>query len=328
MIQVTSTATGSSAPFTASFVAGTGGNFLTVTPSSGNTPATLTLAVNAAVSNTLAAGSYTGDVQVSSGTGAVQTIKVTLLVSPAGTPVVLGITSAGSYQPGAISPGEIVTIFGNGIGPATPATGTAAQPTANGTVPTTLAGVSVTINNVPAPLIFVAAGQINAVVPYEVAGQTSVPVVVQTNGTPSAAFTVPVTTTTPAIFSLSQNGSGQGAILNNADLSVNGASNPAAPGTVIAIFATGEGQLVPAGTTGCINGGTLPLPKPVGNVSVTIGGQPASPILYAGEAPDSPCGVIQINATVPANLAAGPQPVGLTIGTVTNTNQNITVVVK
>ena len=100
------------------------------------------------------------------------------VVSPAGTPVVLSITSGASLQPGAVSPGEIVTIFGNGIGPATPATGTSFTPTASSTVPTTLANVTVTFNNVPAPLIFVAQGQINAIVPYEVAGQTSVPVVV------------------------------------------------------------------------------------------------------------------------------------------------------
>jgi trimeric autotransporter adhesin len=326
-VQVTSSASGASVPFTAAFVPSTGGNFLTVTPSSGNTPATIALSVDAAVSSALAAGTYSGDVQVSSGSGAVQTVKVTLVVSPAGTPVVFSINSGASLQPGAVSPGEIVTLFGAGIGPATPATGTSFAPTASGTVPTTLANVTVTFNNVAAPLIFVAPGQINAIVPYEVAGQTSVPVVVTNNGTTSATFTVPVTAVAPSIFSLTENGSGQGAILNS-DASINGVSNPAAPGTIISIYATGEGQLVPAGTTGCITGGTLPLPKPVANVSVTIGGEAATSIPYAGEAPDSVCGLIQINATLPADLAAGPQPVVLTIGTASNTGQAITVAVK
>ncbi len=209
----------------------------------------------------------------------------------------------------------------------TPPTGTSFEPTASGTVPTTLANVTVTFNNVPAPLIFVSQGQINAIVPYEVAGQTSVPVVVTNNGTTSATFTVPVTAVTPSIFSLSEGGSGQGAILNS-DASINGASNPAAPGSIISIYATGEGQLVPAGKTGCITGGTLPLPKPVADVAVTIGGEAASSILYAGEAPDSVCGLIQINATLPSDLTAGPQPVVLTFGTASNTGQSITVAVK
>ncbi len=325
-IQVNS-ATINMLPFTATFVPSTGGNFLNVTPSSGNTPATITMSVNASVADMLAAGTYTGDVQVSSGTGAIQTVKVTLVVSPAGTPVVLAITSGASLQPSAVSPGEIVTIFGNGIGPVNPPTGTSFTPTASGTVPTTLANVTITFNGVAAPLIFVSQDQINAIVPYEVAGQTSVPVVVKNNGATSASFTVPVTAVAPAIFALSENGSGQGAI-ENSDASVNGTGNPAAPGSIISIYATGEGQLVPAGTTGCITGGTLPLPKPVAAVSVTIGGEPASSITYAGEAPDSVCGLIQINATLPSDLSAGPQPIILTIGNASNAGQSITVAVK
>jgi uncharacterized protein (TIGR03437 family) len=266
-------------------------------------------------------------VQVASGTGAIQTVSVTLVVSPAGTPVLLSITSAASLQPGAVSPGDIVSIFGNNIGPATPATGTVFTVTASGTVPTTLAGVTVTFNGVPAPLLFVAGGQINAIVPYEVAGQTSVPVVVNNGTASSATFTVSVTAVVPAIFSLAENGSGQGAILNS-NGTVNGPSNAAAPDSIISIYATGEGQLVPAGTTGCITGGTLPLPKPVAAVSVTIGGLPATSIAYAGEAPGLVCGVIQVNATIPPGVGAGPQPVVLTIGSASNTGQAITVAVN
>ena len=329
MVQVTSTTSGVSAPFTASFVPSTGGNFLTVTPTSGSTPATITLAVNATVASALAAGTYTGDVQVSSGTGAVQSVKVTLLVSPAGTPVVFSVNSAASLTTGAVSPGEIVTIFGSGIGPASPTTGTSFAPTSTGTVPTTLANVSVTFNGVAAPLIFVASNQINLIVPYEVAAQVgqSVPLIVTNNGTASASTNVQVVATAPAIFSLSENGSGQGAILNQ-NASINGTSNPAAPGSIISIYATGEGQIVPAGATGCITGGTLPLPAPAGTVSLTIGGQAVTNIEYAGEAPDSVCGLLQINATIPSNVAAGAQPVVLTIGAATNTGQNVTVAVQ
>jgi uncharacterized protein (TIGR03437 family) len=328
MVQVTSTTSGTSAPFTASFVPSSGGDFLTVMPSSGTTPATLTLAVNSTVASALAAGTYTGDVQVSSGTGAVQTVKVTLVVSPTGTPVILTVLSAASFQPGAVSPGEIVTLFGNNIGPATPTTGTPFAPT-NGTVSTALAGVGVTFNGVPAPLIFVAPGQINLIVPYELATQVgqTVPVVVTNNMTASASMNVSVAATAPAIFSLTLNGSGQGAI-ENQDASINGSSNPAAAGTIISIYATGEGQIVPAGVTGCISGGTLPLPTPVAKVSLTIGGQAVTDIEYAGEAPDAVCGLLQINATIPSSVAAGAQPVTLTIGAVTNSSQNITVAVK
>jgi uncharacterized protein (TIGR03437 family) len=155
----------------------------------------------------------------------------------------------------------------------------------------------------------------------------SIPVVVTVNGTASASLSVSVVATEPAIFSLGQNGSGQGAILNQ-NATVNGVSNPAAPGSIVSIFATGEGVVTPANKTGCITGSQLPLPTPVGAVSVTIGGQAALPITYAGEAPELVCGLIQINATIPADLGAGAQPVVVTIGANSNTSQNITVAVQ
>jgi uncharacterized protein (TIGR03437 family) len=285
--------------------------------------------LNAAVTTTLAPGAYSGAITVASPNvpGGNQTVTVNLTVTAGPTPVVLSVTNAGSLQPGAISPGEIISIFGNNIGPITPASGTGFQLTAAGTVPTTLAGVTVTINNVKAPLIFVGPVQINAIVPYEVAGQSTASLVVSLNSATSTGTTVQVVPTAPSIFTLSQTGSGQGAILNQ-NGSVNGTTNPAAKGSIIQIFGTGEGQLVPRVQTGCLSGPALPLPTPVAApVTVTIGGQPATPVTYAGEAPNLVCGVIQINATIPTNIGSGPQTVVVTIGSSTNVQQNVTVVV-
>jgi uncharacterized protein (TIGR03437 family) len=169
--------------------------------------------------------------------------------------------------------------------------------------------------------------QINAIVPYEIAGQTSANVVVMFGGSNSAQLQTSVVDTRPAIFSLSQGGSGQGAILNQ-DYSVNGTNKPAAKGSVIQIFGTGEGQLVPAVLTGSVTPGVAPFPKPVAsNITVTIGGQPAQ-IQYAGEAPTLVSGVFQINAVVPASIASGNQPLVVTIGSNTNNTQSITVAVQ
>jgi len=159
-----------------------------------------------------------------------------------------------------------------------------------------------------------------------VAGQVTVNVTVQFGTVTSAVFQLKVTDTTPAIFSLTQNGNGQGAILNQ-NGSVNGATNPATRGTIIAIYATGEGQIVPGLATGSVTPGTPPFPKPVANVSVTIGGQPA-PIAFVGEAPTLVAGVLQVNVTVPSNIGTGPQNVVLTIGSNTNALQTITVAVQ
>ena len=327
-VQITST--GANIPITATFTPTTGGNFATLSLTSPTAPSTLNISVNAAVAQSLAVGTYSGKVDVASSSipGGDQFVTVNLTISAGTTPAILEITNAGSLQPGPIAPGEIISIFGTNIGPAAPASGTGFQPTSNGTVPITLAGVAMTINSVPTPLIFVAPGQINAIVPYEISGQTTANVVVSLNGATSASFQVQVVPTSPAIFSLSFTGNGQGAILNQNN-SVNSTSNPAAKGSIIQIFGTGEGQLVPAVQTGCFTGLTLPVPKPVATpITVTIGGQPATPITYAGEAPGEVCGVIQIDATVPTTIGSGAQPVVLTIGTATNSQQNITVAVQ
>lgn len=324
-VQVTST--GGNVPFTAAFAPNTGGAFVTVTPASGNTPGTLTIALNPAVIGTLAAGSYKGTVNVSSPNiaGASQSITVNLALAAGTTPVINALTSAASLQPtNSVAPGEIITIFGTNLGPVTPANLTL---TSNGTVSTNLGGVTVLFNSVAAPLTYVSATQINAIVPYEMGSVTTATVAVQFGGATSANFQVQIVPTAPAIFSLSQGGSGQGAILNE-DGKVNGTANPAAKGSIIQIYGTGEGALVPAGTTGCVTPGTPPFAKPLAQpITVTIGGQPAS-ISYAGEAPTLVCGAIQINASVPNSISSGPQPIVLTIGSATNSQQNITVAVQ
>lgn len=326
-IQVAST--NGSVPFSAVAVAapGTASNgivFVTVTPTSGNTPSNISISLIQSVVQTLAAGTYTNTISLSSGsTGAIQPLTVTLTVTSSGPPTITAITSAADFLATSVAPGELVTIFGSNIGPATPAS---LQLTSSGTVATTLSNTSVTFNGVAAPLVYVSANQINAVVPYEVATLSTASVVVMNNSTNSATFQVNITPTAPAIFSEGSNGSGQGAILNQ-NLSVNNASNQAAPGSVIAIYATGEGQTTPAGVTGSVTPSTgSSFPKPVLPVTVTIGGQPAT-VLYAGEAPGFVSGVLQVNAMIPSGIGGGNQPVVLTIGGVASPNV-ITVAVQ
>ncbi|MBV8819342.1 MAG: hypothetical protein JO022_13370, partial [Acidobacteriaceae bacterium] len=107
----------------------------------------------------------------------------------------------------------------------------------------------------------------------------------------------------------------------------NSSANAAARGSVIQIYATGEGVLNPAASTGSVTGGTAPFPKPIANVTVTIGGQPAT-LQYIGEAPTLVSGVLQVNAVVPTNIGTGPQTVVLSVGSVSNSQQTVTVAVK
>ncbi len=188
-------------------------NLITVSPTGGTTPATLTLSLNSSVLNTLAAGTYTGNVTISSPNlpGGDQNIQVTVTVSGTASPTITAIVNGASFLAGPISPGELVTIFGSNIGPAT---GVNFTPD-NGKVDTTLANTTVLFNNVPAPVLFASANQINAIVPYSVASNASVNVTVNFNSNVSTVgFTRDVADTAPGIFSQNQTGNGQGAILN------------------------------------------------------------------------------------------------------------------
>jgi uncharacterized protein (TIGR03437 family) len=138
-----------------------------------------------------------------------------------------------------------------------------------------------------------------------------------------------VATTAPGLFTFNSSGTGPGAILNS-DLGVNAPTNPAARGDIVVIYMTGEGETSPGGVTGKVTTIASPpaplTPGPLLPVSVTIGGQPAA-WTFAGEAPGFVSGVLQLNVKVPTNIAAGDQPIVVTIGGVPS-QQGVTVSVK
>ncbi|MBV8817120.1 MAG: hypothetical protein JO022_02115, partial [Acidobacteriaceae bacterium] len=294
---------------------------LTATPSSGTTPTTISVGLLPAVLAGLTPGTYSGTVNLSSTSAGTQSITVNVTVNAAAPPSIGAIVNSASQVAGSVAPGELITIYGTNLGPAAPVSFTIV----NGTVATTLGGTQVLFDSVAAPLIYVSATQINAIVPYELAGRAATNVTITSASGNSIALLQNVADTVPAIFSANQTGNGQGAILN-ANNSANSSVNPAAAGTVIQIYATGEGTLNPFVPTGSVTGITPPFPKPAGAVSVTIGGQPAT-IQFAGEAPSLVSGVLQVNAVIPAGLS-GPQPVVLTVGNGSNSQQAITVAVQ
>ena len=142
----------------------------------------------------------------------------------------------------------------------------------------------------------------SAIVPYSVLGRESVAFEVEYQGQRSAAVRVNVGSASPGIFTQSANGTGQAAAVNQ-DGSQNSAANSAAVGTVLTLYATGEGLSLPTGP----DGRQVPSnpPKPVQQVSVTIGGVPAT-TEYVGGSPGSVAGLLQVNVRIPAGVTAGP----------------------
>jgi uncharacterized protein (TIGR03437 family) len=147
--------------------------------------------------------------------------------------------------------------------------------------------------------------------------------VVETPGQTSQAFTVPLYPTAPGLFASNSEGTGQLASMNQ-DGTENSTTNPAAGGTMVTMYATGEGFTNPAGIDGAIQSGTSRSPNQ--NVSLTIGGQTAK-VLSAGTPVGTLSGLMVVQAIVPTGLTPGPAPVVLTVGTV-STTQNVTIGLK
>lgn len=232
------------------------------------------------------------------------------------------MVNSASSAVGNLAPGELVTVYGTDLGPATPI-GLALD--SSGKVATSSGGVEVLVNGTPAPLLYVSSTQIDCVVPYEVASAATA-IVEVLYPIPSNGYLAPVATVAPGIFTLSGSGNGPGAILNSTG-GVNGPGNPAA-GSTITIFLTGGGQTNPSGVTGAVtavNSSSIgPLtPQPLSPPTVTIGGVTAQVSFY-GEAPGPVFGVTQINAIVPSGLSSGSLPLVVSSGAV-NTQSGVTV---
>lgn len=209
-----------------------------------------------------------------------------------------GVTSVFRAEGVPVAPGQLVSIFGTGLGPMN-GLSFALDPV-TGLLPSSGSGVSVTWNGVPSPLVFARADQLNVQVPYELSGSGEARLVVTVNGQAGSPVTLPVTPTRPVLF--------PGAW--NSDGTVNSETNPAKPGDVIVLYATGQGITVPASQTGSRpkNG----FPEPAAATVVTIGGADAE-ILFRGQAPDT-VGLMQLNVRVPRDAGPGATRVILKVG--------------
>jgi uncharacterized protein (TIGR03437 family) len=202
----------------------------------------------------------------------------------------LTVQNAASGTAGAVAPGEIVTLRGYGLGPATAAVAGSQAPVG------LLGGTQVTFGGIAAPVFSAQAQQVTAQVPWEIAGQTSTEIVVTYNGGPptgtTASVPVVVATAAPGIFAVA-----------NADGTLNSPSNPAKLGSFITIYGTGGGVTNPLGTTGGLWPITASLPTLTLPVSVSIG-TTNTIVLYAGSAPSLESGYFQINVALPSGLQA------------------------
>jgi uncharacterized protein (TIGR03437 family) len=182
----------------------------------------------------------------------------------------VAVVNAASLATGSIAPGEIISVFGAGFDKT---------------------NTQLLFDGQPATLFYTSTTQINALAPASLAANSVAKVSIVVDGAAITSSSVPVVGAVPGIFTVA-GGTGQAAA-NNQDGSLNSASNPAARGSVVSLYATGQGSST--------------------NVALSIAGYNA-PLLYAGAAPGFP-GLMQINAQVPSGfLPPGIQAVLLSVG--------------
>ena len=126
-----------------------------------------------------ALGTFIFTVQVTDSTNATATVQFSLTINGVAPSILAAGINAASYVGGSVSPGEIVVIFGSGLGPDTLV---GPQLDTRGYVSSSLAGTQVLFDGVAAPIIYTQASQVSVVVPYEVIGRTQVQVVLSRPG--------------------------------------------------------------------------------------------------------------------------------------------------
>lgn len=212
-------------------------------------------------------------------------------------PAINAVTDSAAYGP-RVAPGSLATVFGTGLASATASATTFP-------LPSSLSGTSVSVGGTLAPLLYVSAGQINFQVPSSTAAG-DINVVVNGPGGASSAFSMTVTEQAPAMYQYGTNR----ALAQNTGGALNSDSAPAAAGSVITVYLTGQGAVsnpVTDGTAAPLS----PLSSASATASATIGALNA-PIQFLGLTPDF-AGLAQANIQVPA-LPSGDYPLVLTVG--------------
>lgn len=279
-------------------------NWLTVYPAGGTGSATVTVQVNGAglatgtyVANLVVSGANSGGINTNPG---IVSMPVVLTVGATGGISVNGLQNAASYVQN-YAPGMLMAVYGSNLAPSTALASSIP-------LPTSLAGVSATVNGMVAPLWFVSPGQVNLQIPYETSAGQAV-VGINNNGQVSYQM-FNVVPAAPGIFSLN------GSLNPDATASKNG---------IAFLYLTGEGDVTPSLATGATPQTGTPLsslPAPIASLSVTVGGVNA-PVVFAGVTPGS-VGVTQVNFQLPTGMT-GTQAVVVTVNGVASAPVNLTI---
>jgi uncharacterized protein (TIGR03437 family) len=296
---------------TLSWIASASAAWVGLSSASGTAPATLPVSVNPA---TLPAGQYSGTIQIAA-TGASkspQTISVSLAIAaPSTLPTITSVVNGASFQPG-IDSGSWVTIQGSNLANTNPGRTWRSNEVVNGNLPTSLDGVSVTIDGRTAFVYYISPTQLNVQAPTD-ATTGAVPVVVTNSGQVSAAFTAQLQTYGPAFFLYTGTSYAIASHFPDYGLVANPSLIPgtvaAKPGDVLILWATGFGPTNPPTPAGIAVSGA---PATATAPTITVGGVPVttiSSVLSPGSA-----GLYQVAIQLPASVPTGAVTIQASVG--------------
>jgi uncharacterized protein (TIGR03437 family) len=244
-----------------------------------------------------------------------------------------GVVNAATFQASVpVAPAGLATLFSNGLA-------TTATTISDTTWPRTVSNRQLVINDeLTSPIFYLDQGQVNFQVPSNAPiGSDRIAVRTADTGELVAGGNLLVASASPGLFTVAKNGAGQAALLNQ-DNTQNSTANPAAAGSVIQLFGTGQGQVSPAVPDGIAaplgsNSNTVAVPtsdqrtcltsQP--SMCVAIGSSAFGDIKFSGLAPGY-IGLWQINVQLPPGVSGNAVQVRVIInGTPSNT---VTVAVR
>jgi uncharacterized protein (TIGR03437 family) len=230
-----------------------------------------------------------------------------------------GVVHAASDQGGVpIAPGGLITVYGvnlaDGVGQS------------NGLpLPQQLNGAQVLLGNQPLPILYTSTGQLNVQVPYGVPVNTQYQLTVQHGNTLSVPQALVVAQAEPGIFTVNQQGTGQGSIVKSDQVTLAQPGTPASIGETVVIYCTGLGAVTPAVKEGSPAPTASPLSTTANQVTVTIGGK-AAQVVFSGLTPGY-AGLYQVNVVVPNGTTTG-DAVPVVLNVAGQTSPPVTMAVK
>ena len=283
-----------------------------VDPLSGTTPVTLNITVNV---QDLQPGTYRGQfsIQAAYGSTGYFNVPMTLTVLPqlSPPPVIGGVFDSASGLQGVVSPGEILSIRGSRIGPAG---ARASAPGSNGKYPASLGGSTIYFDKIAAPILYSSDSESLVVAPVGIAGQSTTSVTVVSAGVTSKPVTISVAATNPGLFTADSSGYGLASALNvrsTGSTTPHSKSNPAAPGSVVALFATGLGVTSPPLPDGVVVSGQAPTVS--ASIQAFVGATKADILAY-GPLSGAIAGLMRIDIRIPQGISSGLVPVVILAG--------------